>query len=215
MTRTATSPVRVSIVVPALDEAERIEGCLRRLRAAFPDCELLVVDGGSTDGTAERAARHARTITAGRGRARQMNAGAEVTSGDVLWFVHVDCLVPDTALAELRHALADPAVVAGGLRIRFDRATAGLTWLRVTSNLRARRLGLIFGDQALFVRRAVFDRLGGFPELPLMEDLEMSLRRPGWSRPGPRRRSGPRWSWPSATVRAGTACGRAACRARR
>lgn len=167
---------RVSIVVPVLDEVDVVGACAQRLRADFPDCELVIVDGGSTDGTAEQAARCARTITAGRGRARQMNAGAAVTSGEVLWFVHVDCVVPPCALAELRAVLADPAVVAGGLRIRFDQRSAGLAWLRVTSNLRARRLGLVFGDQAMFVRRSVFDELGGFPDLPLMEDLEMSLR---------------------------------------
>lgn len=176
-----TPPPRVSIIVPVLDEVDRVEGCARRLRADFPDCELVIVDGGSSDGTAERAARHARTVTGDRGRARQMNAGAAVTSGEVLWFVHVDCEVPAAALAQLRAALDDPTVVGGGLRIRFDQRSAGLWWLRVTSNLRARWLGLVFGDQAMFVRRAVFDELGGFPSLPLMEDLEMSrmLRRRG------------------------------------
>lgn len=171
----------VSIVVPVLDEVARVEGCLGRLVRDFPDCELVVVDGGSADGTAERAVRHARTVTSPAGRARQMNAGATATRGDVLWFVHVDCTVPAEALVELRGALVDPAVVGGGLRIRFDQRSAGLEWLRVTSNLRARRLGLIFGDQAMFIRRSVFDALGGFPELPLMEDLEMSrmLRRRG------------------------------------
>lgn len=171
----------MSIIVPVLNEAERIEACVRRLRTDFPDCELVVVDGGSTDGTAELAARHTRIVSTGCGRARQMNAGAGATSGQVLWFVHADCVVPADALPRMQVALADPTVVGGGLWIRFDQRSAGLEWLRVTSNLRARRLGLIFGDQAVFVRRAVFDGLGGFPDLPLMEDLEMSrmLRRRG------------------------------------
>ncbi|WP_219412526.1 TIGR04283 family arsenosugar biosynthesis glycosyltransferase [Pseudonocardia nigra] len=163
-------------MVPVLDEAAGIEACLLRLRTDFPECELVVVDGGSTDGTAALAARHARTVTAPRGRGRQLNAGAAATSGDVLWFVHADCVVPPAALGALRAALADPRVVGGGLRLAFDRRSPGLDWLRVTSNLRARRLHQVFGDQAMFVRRTVFDALGGFPELPLMEDFEMSRR---------------------------------------
>jgi rSAM/selenodomain-associated transferase 2 len=176
------SQLSVSIVVPVLDEEAGIEECLCRLREDFPDCELVVADGGSSDRTVELAARHARVVHSARGRARQMNAGAAATSGDVLWFVHADCVVPAAALAELRAALADRDVVGGGLRIRFDRCSAGLEWLRVTSNLRARLLGQVFGDQAMFVRRNVFDELGGFPELPLMEDFELSARLRGRGR---------------------------------
>lgn len=170
-----TSP-SVAIVVPALNEEAGIEACLRRLRADFPGCPLVVVDGGSTDRTAERAAAHAQVVRSERGRARQMNAGAAATGGDVLWFVHADCAVAPEALGQLRAALADPDVVGGGLRIRFDRRTPGLEFLRVTSNWRARALGQVFGDQAMFVRRSVFDALGGFPQQPLMEDYEMSRR---------------------------------------
>lgn len=171
----------MSIVVPALNEATRIESCVQRLRRDFPSCELVVVDGGSTDGTAELAARHAYTIRSAAGRAVQMNAGAAVTSGEVLWFIHADCQVPPEALDLIRHAMRDPGVVGGGLRLSFDQRSLGLAYLAATSNLRARRLNWIFGDQALFVRREVFDAVGGFPRIPLMEDLEMSriLRRRG------------------------------------
>lgn len=174
-------PGEVSIVVPVLNEAAGIEDCVRRLRRDFPSCELVVVDGGSTDATATLAARHARVVTSPPGRGRQLNAGARVTTGAVLWFVHADCVVPPVALPAVLSALADPAVVGGGLRLAFDQRSAGLTWLAWSSNQRARKLGWIFGDQALFVRRTVFDTLGGFPELPLMEDLEFSrrLRRAG------------------------------------
>lgn len=176
-----TSLARVSIVVPTLNEATRIEPCLRRLRSDFPSCELVVVDGDSTDDTADLAARHARTIHTAAGRAIQMNAGAAVTSSDILWFVHADCLVPRDALDLLRHALLDPGVVGGGLQLSFDQRSLGLDYLAASSNVRARRLNWIFGDQAMFVRRDVFEAVGGFPPLPLMEDLEMSriLRRRG------------------------------------
>lgn len=178
----APAPPSVAIIVPALDEEAGIEACLRRLRSSFPDCVLVVVDGGSTDRTAERAALHAQVVRSDRGRARQMNAGAAATSTDVLWFVHVDCVVAPEALAQLRAALADPGIVGGGLCIRFDRRTPGLDFLRCTSNWRARALAQVFGDQAMFVRRDVFDALGGFPELPLMEDFEMSRRLRGRGR---------------------------------
>lgn len=171
----------VSIVVPTLNEATRIEPCLQQLRRDFPDCELVVVDGGSTDDTPAIAARHAYTLRSAAGRATQMNAGAAVTSGDILWFIHADCRVPPDALELLRRALQDPGVVGGGLQLSFDQRSPGLNYLAASSNVRARRLGWIFGDQAMFVRREVFDAVGGFPQLPLMEDFEMSriLRRRG------------------------------------
>jgi rSAM/selenodomain-associated transferase 2 len=176
-----STPATVSIVVPALNEARRIESCLQRLRSDFPDCELVVVDGGSTDETLELAARHACTIRSAAGRATQMNAGAAVTSGDILWFIHADCWVAADALDLLRRVVSAPGVVGGGLQLRFDQRSLGLDYLAASSNLRARRLHWIFGDQAMFVRRDVFDSVGGFPEIPLMEDLEMSriLRRRG------------------------------------
>jgi rSAM/selenodomain-associated transferase 2 len=166
----------VSIVVPVLDEQDAIAGLLDHLAAHFPSCEVVVVDGGSRDATVERASGRARVVTAPRGRGPQLNAGAAAARGDVLWFVHVDTRPDPSALAELRRAVADPAVVGGGCRIRFDRGGPALAWLRMTSNLRARHLHWIFGDQAMFVRRTVFEHVGGFPELPIMEDLEMSRR---------------------------------------
>ena len=104
-----------------------------------------------------------------------------MTSGDVLWFIHADCQVPPDALELLRQALRDPDVVGGGLQLAFDQRSLSLDYLAASSNVRARRLSWIFGDQAMFVCREVFDAVGGFPQLPLMEDLEMSriLRRRG------------------------------------
>jgi rSAM/selenodomain-associated transferase 2 len=167
----------VSIVVPVLNEAATITGALARLRRDFPDCELVVVDGGSTDGTAELAAPLATVVRGERGRARQMNEGARRTTGEVLWFVHADTVLEPAALAQLRTCLtADPDAVGGGLALRFDRRGPGLDYLAWASNQRARRLHHIFGDQAMFVRREVFDELGGFPDLALMEDLELSRR---------------------------------------
>jgi len=175
--RTAgVSATSVSIVVPVLNEAAMVEAALVRLGRDFGQCELVVVDGGSTDGTRRLAESLASVVSSPPGRAAQMNAGAAATRGDVLWFVHADTVIDPRAVTQIRQALSDPAVVGGGLSLRFDRRGAGLGLLARASNGRARLLHQIFGDQAMFVRRSAFDALGGFPALSLMEDLEMSRR---------------------------------------
>lgn len=169
-------PLPVAIVVPTLDEADGIVAALRQLRRDFPGCELVVVDGGSSDATATLAACHARVLHSPPGRAVQMNAGASATTAPVLWFVHADCRIDPKALDQVRAALADPAVVGGGLSLRFDRRSLGLDYLAWSSTKRARHLHQVFGDQAMFVRRGAFEMLGGFPEIAIMEDLELSRR---------------------------------------
>lgn len=166
----------VSIVVPVLNEAAVIGACLTRLRRDFADCDLVVVDGGSTDRTVAIAAPLARVLCGQPGRAGQMNAGARATAGEVLWFVHADTTIAPEALVQLRAALADSDTVGGGLRLRFDTPGRGLRVLARMSNLRARWLHQVYGDQSMFVRRKVFDELGGFAPLPLMEDLDLSRR---------------------------------------
>ncbi len=176
--------VSVSIVMPVLNEASRIVSAVRRLSRDFGDCELIVVDGGSSDGTRQlleemldgAASTELRVVTSHPGRARQMNTGARHAHGDVLWFIHADTAIDPNALPELQRVLADPQVVGGGLTLRFDRTSIALRYLAWTSNIRARRLHWIFGDQALFVRRTAFYAVGGFPELPIMEDLDLSRR---------------------------------------
>ncbi len=170
------SDLSVSIIVPALNEAPIISEALQRLRRDFPDCELIVVDGGSSDATPELASAQARVVTTAPGRARQMNDGAANTRGDVLWFVHADTVIAPRALQQIREALTDPGIVGGGLSLRFDRRTPSLDYLARMSTLRARHLHHVFGDQAMFVRRGTFERLGGFAPLPLMEDFEFSRR---------------------------------------
>ncbi len=166
----------VSIVIPVLNEAATVGVTLQRLRRDFPDCEIIVADGGSSDGLADAVCPPARLVRSARGRGRQLNAGARHSTGEVLWFHHADTHLHPAALRQLRAALADPAIVGGGLTLRFDRRTPSLNYVAWTSNVRARRLHWIFGDQAMFVRRSVFEALGGFPDLALMEDLEMSRR---------------------------------------
>lgn len=169
-------PLSVAIVMPVRNEAANVVDAVRRLARDFPDAEVVVVDGGSDDGTAELAAAHCRVLGSRPGRAVQMNAGAAATRSAVLWFVHADVEVDPGALGQLRHALRDERVVGGGLTLGFDARSRGLDYLAWSSTRRARHLHQVFGDQAMFVRRRVFDELGGFPDVAIMEDLELSRR---------------------------------------
>jgi rSAM/selenodomain-associated transferase 2 len=138
----------------------------------------VVVDGGSHDGTIESARRvpDVTALVSARGRAVQMNAGARAARGRVLLFLHADTWLPDGALAAVDDALADPAVVGGRFDVRFDSPRPVLSMIAFFMNLRSRWSGISTGDQAIFVRRDVFDSLGGFAAIPLMEDIELTRR---------------------------------------
>jgi rSAM/selenodomain-associated transferase 2 len=173
---TPPSPPRISIIVPVLDEAERIGAALAALAPLRTKAlQLIVVDGGSRDGTPQRCKGAAdAVINSPRGRARQMNAGARAATGDVLLFLHADTTLPPDALALVAEALAQHAWG------RFDVHIAGRSrWLPIVGalmNLRSRLTGIATGDQALFMRRHVFDTVGGFPDQALMEDIELCKR---------------------------------------
>lgn len=170
---------RISVVIPALDEAGRIESALRTL-AADGWHEILVVDGGSRDETAAlaRSVPGVRVLEAPRGRARQMNAGARCATGDVLLFLHADVGLPPEARDSVARALADPEVVAGAFRTWTvpDGRRSWIAPLLHLADIRSRYTRRPYGDQAIFVRAAVFERVGGYPEMPLMEDFELSRR---------------------------------------
>jgi rSAM/selenodomain-associated transferase 2 len=166
---------RLSIVIPVLDEAAVIRDTLAGLQA-FRERgdEIIVADGGSRDGTPERAAPLAsRVIEAPRGRAAQMNAGARLATGDYLLLLHADTRLPDRAAAVLERAFADGAVW-GRFDVRLSGRQPLLRVVEILMNLRSRLTGIATGDQAMFVRREVFERLGGFPDIPLMEDIALS-----------------------------------------
>jgi rSAM/selenodomain-associated transferase 2 len=173
--------VRLSVVVPTLNEATQIEATLAAATSAVPGAELVIVDGGSTDGTLARLPSHARAIVARRGRARQMNAGAAIATGDTLLFLHADTRLPNAAGDAIRAALVNKRVIGGGFALRFD--THGPLYRLIGDSTTARsRLRQVFtGDQAIFVRADVFHTIGGFADIPLMEDLALcrSLRERG------------------------------------
>jgi len=170
--------VRVSIVVPALDEARGIAATLaplQRLRAAGH--EVIVVDGGSADATMALAAPLAdRVFAAPRGRASQMNAGASAAAGDVLLFLHADTRLPAGAVATLLLEMSRSGRRWGRFDVTIDGDARALDLIAAMMNARSRLTGIATGDQAIFVERALFRAVGGYPEQPLMEDVELSQR---------------------------------------
>lgn len=181
--------MRLSIIIPVLDEAEALPALLGHLAAPRGlDSEVIVVDGGSKDGSMQAAWRAgAQVICSERGRARQMNAGAATAQGDVYLFLHADTLLPPSADRVIEAAIRR----SGGIREyawgRFDVHIAGHPlMLRVIANMmnwRSRLTGIATGDQAIFVTRRAFEAAGGFPDQPLMEDVELSKRLLILSRP--------------------------------
>jgi rSAM/selenodomain-associated transferase 2 len=169
---------RLSIVIPSLNEAANLARLLPDLIVREPGAEVLVVDGGSDDDSRAVVARVpcVRWLSGPRGRARQMNAGARAAHGGILLFLHADTSLPDGAGAAILAALGDPAVVGGRFDVRLDSRRPLLVLVAWLMNRRSRLTGISTGDQGIFVRRAVFDALGGYPDIALMEDVELTRR---------------------------------------
>jgi rSAM/selenodomain-associated transferase 2 len=164
--------VKLAVVIPALDEHDRIVPSVQS--AQLPGVEVLVVDGGSRDGTAELArGLGVRVLDVPKGRARQLAAGARTAAGNVLLFLHADSLLPGGWAEAVRAALADPGVAGGFFDLRFDERTFALRFVEWGARLRVALFSLPYGDQAIFVRREVLEEIGGVPMVPLMEDLDL------------------------------------------
>jgi rSAM/selenodomain-associated transferase 2 len=169
--------MKISIVVPTLNEADLIQPFLRQLHERAAGAEIIVADGGSSDGTAELAmALCHRIVHASPGRAVQMNAGALAARGEILWFLHVDATVPTECLNEIGRIMGSPEVAGGFFRIRLPRPQPIYRLTDGFAHYAGLLLGMRCGDHGIFCRRNVFLEIGGFPEVPLMEDVKFFRR---------------------------------------
>lgn len=168
----------LSVIIPVLNEAKNLERTLLRLRTVCSADEVIVVDGGSEDGTTSLVGQFpwVTYLSGRRERASQMNAGAAVANGDILLFLHADTLLPAGANTAILEALNDPDVVAGRFDVGFDNSRLVFKIIACFINLRSRLTKICTGDQALFVKRNIFEELGGYVDIPLMEDVEFATR---------------------------------------
>ena len=176
--------MKLSIIVPMRNEAAQLDALLPALQhLQRQGHEVILVDGGSTDGCDHLAACAGLTVLhALRGRARQMNVGAQHASGEALLFLHADTTLPENGCAEVQRVLAQPGQLWGRFNVCISGQHSVLRLVGLLMNLRSRITGIATGDQALFMTRQAFTQVGGFPDQPLMEDIEISarLRRIDW-----------------------------------
>jgi rSAM/selenodomain-associated transferase 2 len=168
--------VKLSVIIPALNEEANIAVAVERANALSPH-EVLIADGGSSDRTVEIARElPCRVINAPRGRARQQNAAAEAATGDVLLFLHADSWLAPEGAVQIERTLRSPGIPGGVFWHRFDSPRIGFRLIELGDALRACSTRIGFGDQGIFVRRSVFEQLGRFPDVPLMEDVLLMRR---------------------------------------
>lgn len=191
--------MQLSIIVPMLNEEAALPMFLEYLQPFLKcGCEILLVDGGSSDASAALAQRAGFSVFhSPRGRARQMNAGARLASGDVLLFLHADTRLPAAAMAQMEQALSGQSSTWGRFDVQIEGKPCMLRAIAFFMSLRSRVTGICTGDQAIFVRRGAFEMVGGFPDQSLMEDVALCgrLRRLGFPvcLKGPAITSGRRW----------------------
>lgn len=166
----------ISIVAPVLNEAPRLPALLDMLEAQPGEKQIILADGGSADGTREAAEGRALVARSAPGRARQMNAGAARARGETILFLHCDTRLPEGALGEIEALMRGGEVAGGGFLHSFDRGDRFSRFVSFGANARTRLLKIFLGDQAVFVRREVFERMGGYADAPVFEDWEFSRR---------------------------------------
>ena len=168
--------MKLSVIIPTFNEEAVIEATLRRAVEALTPYELIVADGCSRDGTAAHARPYATVLTLEMTRGAALNHAAAIATGDVLLFLHADTIPPMGAATAIEGALQDTGVIGGAFRLRFDHPGRLAALLASHVNLRSSLSNIFFGDQALFVRRDVFMRAGGFRDWSVMEDMEILAR---------------------------------------
>jgi rSAM/selenodomain-associated transferase 2 len=165
----------ISVIIPTLNEAKILDQSLSRLSPQLKDHELIIVDGGSTDETPLIAKRYGRAIAAERGRARQSNAGAAAARGAILLFLHADVWLDTGALKGVETAIS-AGYVGGAFKQRIEGDHPLYRLIESAANFRAKRMRIFYGDGGIFVRRTYFDQIGGFPDIPIMEEVRFSRK---------------------------------------
>ena len=164
---------KISIIIPVLNEAKILEQTLSQLQSELGHHELIIVDGGSTDGSVHIAEKYGKVITSASGRAKQLNVGAAAASGDILIFLHADIWLESGALAAVETALSS-GYVGGGFRQKIDGKNILYRAIEIAGNIRGKYLKVFYGDSGIFLTRADFEKIGGFPEIPILEEMEFS-----------------------------------------
>ncbi len=167
----------ISIIIPTLNEEKSISQCLETV-VNIPGIEIIVSDGGSVDRTVEIAGQHrdVKVVSSLTGRSIQMNNGATCARGEILLFLHADCILSREALLKIRHIFNSSKFVGGAFMIRLLSDKFPYRWLEMGINFRSKVFKLPYGDQGLFVKRSIFEKLGGFREMPICEDLDFICR---------------------------------------
>ena len=171
---------RISVIIPILNEAKILEKTLSRLQPELGSHELIIVDGGSTDNSVSIAERYGKVVASERGRAKQLNTGAAVATGDILIFLHADIWLESGALAAVAIALSS-GYVGGGFCQKIDGKSVLYRLIEIAGNIRGRSLKVFYGDSGIFLARTDFKKIDGFPDVPILEEMEFSkcLRRLG------------------------------------
>ncbi len=167
---------KISVIIITLNEERYVQRLLKQLSTA-EDIEVIVSDGGSIDRTARASKKYTEKVIVGKkGRGLQLNAGVSLATGNILWFLHADSIPPDDFKYHILNTLDQPGVVGGAFKLEIDSSLPSLKTISAIAGLRSRLSRVPFGDQGVFVKREIFDRLNGFKDIPLMEDIDFGRR---------------------------------------
>ncbi|NQT27486.1 glycosyltransferase family 2 protein [candidate division KSB1 bacterium] len=166
----------ISVIIPTLNEAENIQQLLIHLHSMDENLELIVSDCGSLDGTCEIAKPYAKIVQSDRGRGVQMNAGARAASGDILWFIHADCVPHPDSAKTIHETLKNSKIAGGAFEYNLNSPAFFFRLAEFFSNRKNQIFKLLYGDMGIFIRHEVFTRMNGFREIPLMEDVDFCKR---------------------------------------